>query len=284
LAKPITLAIFSDTHVNHIAALAHPDFVSEPRDTTMWIASRWQEFVNFVKREAKGSTLYCFHLGDAIDVNAKNRSYEYYTERRNDAVDHCVAVLEPMLDIAYRFFFMAGTAAHGGKSHVWERAVANLCAAKWEGVVTADRNDEYLWPFWYGRLGGVIMRFAHHAPMGTRPWTLANALHAHAIRVGVKYRDIDRPKLFVHGHIHTYVDTYKNARISGGQRIRAITLPGWQWSSEYLQRLAEYDGLPEVGGIVVKLDGKGNFEVKDWIREAERPRLWQETRRRKRKK
>jgi hypothetical protein len=75
------------------------------------------------------------------------------------------------------------------------------------------------------------------------------------------------PDIVVRSHNHRWADSWDNFE------TRAICMPCWQLSTEYIMRLGKYNGLADIGGIVVLCD-RGEYEVHKFKHQPRKGNVW----------
>ena len=118
-------------------------------------------------------------------------------------------------------------------------------------------------------VSGVRIDLAHHASMGSRPWTEKNAANTLASIVMMRYaqRDDKLPHLVLRGHVHRHADSWDN------YPTRAIFLPAYQLKTAFVYRIAGEARVSDLGMIVVKCD-RGEYDVVKWIYQIKEKESW----------
>ena len=106
--------------------------------------------------------------GDLGELDAKDRSAQVITVNKSTILQTVRDVLVPA--IWDELFIIRGTRAHEGKSAWLEEEIGK----DMDGVVPSDKGI-YSWWQLRAEISGVKLDIAHHAPMGSTPWTRVNS-------------------------------------------------------------------------------------------------------------
>lgn len=267
-AKREVFAVVSDLHCGSTLGLCHPDgqqlddgghYIPSAAQRKMWDC--WSEYWSRVKEVAKGANLIVIVNGDAVDGDHHNTPQ--IVSRNLAATQHEIAerVLGPAMRLApAAIHLVRGTESHVGASAAFEERLArSLGAPKCPSTGAHSR--------WHLQIDshGVLLDFAHHGRLGTRPWTkmtgpstLASEILLAAAKHGTK-----PPDVAFRSHYHQEADTFDN------YPTRLIQTRGWQLSTAFVHRIAA-GSLPQIGGLIVTCEG-GNYEIEkvrfNWKRE-----------------
>jgi hypothetical protein len=269
------LAGISDIHSGSTVAICPPRFNLDEGTYTankwqIWLWRRWLDYWDYVKvargRGRKQKSLYVAILGE-IGEGDHHGSLQNFVPK-NVALQKRLAieVLKPMFDLNPDYIFVfRGTEAHSGKSGQFDEMIAEDIGAEQHPV-----TEQYAWSQGLVEIDGVLFDLAHHGKTGNLKWTKLNGAYQYASTLSYHYLERYEkfkervPDIALRGHKHTYVDTYKNAR------VRLIGLSGWKAADNFLHRIAKGD-YPKYGGVVVDCND-GKYEVDDTLAEMEMPR------------
>ena len=266
-----TLLILSDMHINHKAGLCPEQVILEDgeirkqNDGQKWLLEAWNRMLANVKEHAPGDLVTVIN-GDAVDVDAKGRDDFLITKNEDIAEAMAADLLRPVREMSKVFMMTKGTAAHSGRNHASEAAVARQVKANF----SLDRQP--LWDHIQLDLDGVKLLFAHHPKSngGGQPWNRYNVVDAQAARILFEFANSGEvaPQLAIFSHLHQYMDSQ--------QRFftRAIITPGWELlKTEYMYRLGIAPvSVADVGAVVVMISG-GKYEVHT-LRFRQPKRIW----------
>jgi hypothetical protein len=194
--------------------------------------------------------------GDAIDLDAKGRSYQVITRNKADLLRMASDLLEPVYQLAQRVVFVRGTAAHTGKSSWAEEQLAGDCD-------NVQANSETVRSFYVlnGRIDKVPVYVRHVGPApGRKPWTRLTPLLSHAFLMS-----LERGGLSVANHNHRWGDT------GDEYRLRHIANGCWQLATDHVNGMT-YLEPPGIGGIIATFEGTTyTIEKVQYEAPAERP-------------
>lgn len=194
----------------------------------------WQDFWSRV-----GAADTVIINGDAIDMDAKGRSYQMVTRNKSDLLRMAGDLLEPVYQLAKQVVFVRGTAAHTGKSSWAEEQLAGDC----DNVLP---NSETVRSFYVlnGRIERVPLYVKHVGPPpGRNPWGRLSPLLAYAFRLSLQ-----RGGLSIANHNHRWGDT------GDEYRLRHIANGCWQLATDYAHGMT-YLEPPGIGGIIARFEG-----------------------------
>ena len=177
MTKPIALIIASDLHSNSSVAVCPP--VINLDDGGTYHASRmqrqlwdwWLDSWDQVKALDDYEKVLVLN-GDLGERDAKNRSAQIISVNKATQLKIALSVIVPALDAVDRVYVVRGTEAHTGVASELEESLA-------ADITTAVPFDKkagiYSWYQIRGKLAGKRVDIAHHASMGSLPWTKANS-------------------------------------------------------------------------------------------------------------
>lgn len=268
----VTVALFGDSHVNSTIGLCTPRVVlddgGEYRYSAgqSWLWRQWKSYCDEVKREAKGSRLYVFVNGDAVEADVRQRSHQLVSRNKATMLRLAADVLEPILNIADRVFVIRGTGAHTGRGSQFEEKLADDVGA--ERTPDGQRS----WWYWLGEISGVLCEVAHHTTGSGRAWTAGGGAVRLAAETVIEYGGNGEriPALVFRSHTHRHTDSGEN--VTG---CRAVTLPAWSLATEHSHRTGAGVRLAHVGGAIVRCeDGGYNLRVIRYV--PRRQEIWRE--------
>ena len=288
--KPVTLAIFSDTHCGSTVAVCPPKI--ELDDGGFYGASKaqrwlWQCFNAFLdkadaKRRAHKGHLYTVCNGDLTE-GAHHHTTQILTGNPTAQSRVVDAIMEPVLALKPdKMFFVRGTAAHVGPSAAYEERVAlglwknknpiqrPIDADIDESDAKSERPKEPVCSWWSlpMEIQGVRLSFAHHGRMGQRPWTKHNIALLLAKQIFMEHAERGRPHphIAVRSHMHQFADTFTSCP------TRLIQTPAWQLHTEYTWKVVP-ESLADIGGVLITIDA-GQYEIEPILFTPEPTKAW----------
>jgi hypothetical protein len=247
------LVLVSDLHINSTVGLCPPRVNLDDGGTynasrsQRWLWDCWIDFIQRVNNLA-GSKVVVIN-GDMGELDTKRRSTQIITPNKATIQSMVLDAIAPLVDAADTVIVMRGTSAHTGKGEWLEEAVAKdldhcLPQNAKQGIASHYHFQ--------GQISGVRVDVAHHASMGSLPWTRAGsanrlaflATHHYMVTLGVP-----PPHLVIRAHNHRYTDSGRN------HTTKAIFLPAWQLITEFGYRIGRELELSDIGGVIVECNG-----------------------------
>jgi len=267
-----TLIVISDTHSNSTVGLAKTNIQLDDGDKVAagtvrrWLWYRYEEILAQIKQEARGD-IYGVVNGDAVELDAKNRSVQTITRNNQEAIDIASETLEPFFSMCKGVYVTRGTEAHTGPSAQAEEAIAG----NFSNTIKNEETGNYSW--WNVPLifDGVKIDIAHHPKGGGsgRPFSSQSGIDRIASDTLFTYaNDGERvPDLVLRSHLHGYRDS-QNAF-----KTRAIITPAFSLLTAYGHRIG-INTDNDIGIIMIICD-QGKYHVKPILKKVPRPQ-WQE--------
>ena len=266
--------LIADTHINSKLGLCAPNIIDDDGNEVKqnviqkWLWQSWNSFIEDVKRTIGDTYTTVIFDGDIVDIDAKNRSGQMLSRNPSVVKKAATMVIDPMVELADKVFFIRGTEAHTGNSGWMEE----LLAEHYTKTVRDGLTGNYSWNHLRAEFSGVKLDVAHHVSMGTLPWTYANAA-AKLVQV-TKYEYMEwgetPPDIVVRAHRHQHAETGTTFS------TRGVCLPGWQWLTTYLYRLGKENTKPHIGGSIVLCDN-GQHQYIPFLYEPVRSPAWKMT-------
>jgi len=266
------VALFGDMHINSTVGLCVPRIaLDDGGEYTFsagqsWLWRQWKSYCGEVKQAAKGSRLYVFINGDAVEADAMQRSHQLISRNKATMLRLAVEVIEPILNLADRVFVIRGTSAHTGRGSQFEEKLAE--------DIGAERTPEgqYSWWHWIGEIAGVLCEVAHHTTGSGRAWTAGGGSVRLAAETVIEYGgNGDRiPSVVFRSHVHRYTDSGEN--VPG---CRAVTLPAWSLATEHVHRIGAGNKLAHIGGAIMRCEN-GVYNLRVLRYSPPRQRIWRE--------
>ncbi len=218
----------------------------------------WDEFVPYTVRDYRIAAVVV--NGDAIEGIHHNRTGivgTTLTEMENAAVQ----LLEPIRDVAERFFFVRGTEAHAGAMAESEEAIAKRL-----GAVPTETGESSHWQVRIRPRGShTLFHFAHHIGVTSSAAYETSAPMREMIATFVEAAQWEQglPDVVVRSHRHRFTLVPLPGAKDGVYRRRYLAItPGWQLKTPHAERIDRMR-MPHVGGIVFLVeDGKCNVVEK----------------------
>lgn len=264
--------IVADTHINSKLGLCNPNVYLDDGDeyefnlVQKWLWDNWQKFISDIKKITKKYKKTIILNGDIVDLDAKNRSGQMISTNPADILRMAKDTLDPLLSIADRFFMVRGTEAHTGLS-AWAEEVL----AREYGAVREEETNRYAWWHLRAKFSGVKFDVAHHASMGSLPWTYASAASRLVQLAKMEYYEWGEtpPDVVVRSHQHRFAES--GVTFS----TRGVYTPCWQYANAYLYRLGKENNRPSIGGIVF-ICNNGKHDMIPFLYEPKRSKIWEE--------
>jgi len=142
-----------------------------------------------------------------------------------------------------RIFITRGTAAHVGSSASMEEKL---------GIDVGAEKVGDNWTWWELLLDCENVRFdiRHHGPLGRLPHTRGNALNRRAVELMLRYANQRCPDVGIQSHNHRF------ATSSDEYPIKVYSLPAWQLTTEFINRIGNIEPADIGGAIFVCDQGK----------------------------
>lgn len=270
-----TIAYIADTHINSTLGVLKPtihlddggSYHASPLQKELWAALNvYAEQINKLPRP-----IITIHGGDLGELDTKKRSNQIVSANKATIQEMIVDTLQPIIDVSDHMVFIRGTLAHTGKSNWLEEAIA-----KDIDISIPDNNTQSHYQF-RSEIDGVRVDFAHHASMGSKPWTFRKAaidvgevvLAEYLINMGEP-----APNIVGRSHNHRYADSGGNFKERHDMLV--ILSRCWQGKTEFVYRIGRENSVPSIGGHAFIID-HGLYEYADFpfaFREGRRNRLW----------
>jgi hypothetical protein len=244
-----TLLIVSDTHSNSTVGLAKPSIQLDDGDKVhastarRWLFHTFEDILKKAQEKARGE-LYGLINGDAIELDAKNRSLQLITKNQTEAIQNACEVFEPMFDICKGVYVVRGTEAHVGQQAQAEEALA----ANFNNSIMNPDTDNHSWNWLPLELDGVRMDIMHHPKGGEggRPMNSQGVVDRLASDTLFSYANKGKlpPHLVIRSHLHKYRDS-KDAFFT-----RAIITPAMSLLTSYVYRIG-INASEDVGAILI---------------------------------
>ena len=263
-----TLAVISDLHSNSTVGLAPINIKLDDGDNVgagtvrRWLWYRYQEILEQINKEKKGD-LYGVINGDAVELDAKNRSQQVITRKTTEAIEIANETLEPFFGICKGGYVLRGTEAHVGASGEAEEAIAK----NFDNAIHNEETGTASW--WYLPLifDGVKMDIAHHPKGGGagRPFSSQSGIDRVASDALFEYANsgLTPPHLVIRSHLHGYKDS------RDAFRTRAIITPAMSLLTAYGHRIA-FNTDNHTGAIMIYCHNS-EYYVKPLLQKVPRP-------------
>ena len=264
------VVFLADNHINGKTALTAPDIQDDDGDIYKqnliqeWLWYTWNKCIDDIKNViGKCYTTIIFN-GDVVDLDSKKRSLQMVSRNPATIMRMARKTLEPMLELADRFFIVRGTEAHVGQSGWIEEMLAESLGA--------EPNKEVGQASWWhlrAEFSGVKFDIAHHTSMGTLPYTYPNTMSRLIQVARLNYLEWGEtpPDVMVRAHNHRHVDTGTTFS------TRGVSLPCWQFPNSYIYRIGKENDKPHIGASVFICDN-GEHTYKPLLYEPKRSPTW----------
>lgn len=241
------VVFIADTHINSKVGLCSPNVQGddgdgyEPNVIQRWLWNTWLTCIHDIKSVVGDSNVTLVLDGDVVDLDPKNRSDQMISKNPATVLKIVDDVFSPLLEISKKLYVVRGTEAHSGTSAWSEEAIAHRFRA-----IKDDSTQQFSRWHLRGVIGGVRFDIAHHASMGTLPWTYSNMVMRLVQETRFDYFDWGdcAPDVVVRAHQHRYADSGTTFP------TRGVFLPCWQYKPVYLYRIGRNTSKPNIGAVV----------------------------------
>jgi hypothetical protein len=272
----IDTAIYAagDLHTNSTVALCPPKI--ELDDGGTYHASRVQRWLheNFIDQIERFKLIEARRKvailnGDIAELDTKRRSNQIISANKDTIKTMVIDTISPLVDIVDAVFIIRGTPAHTGKSG-W---IEEMIAKDFDNTIRPGKAETPAsWYHLRNIFDGVRFDVAHHASMGSMPWTEKNAANAAATKIMWRYLiDMKQPAphIALRSHNHRFCDSGNN------YETRVIMLDAWTVRTEFIYRIGGENTVASVGSSVFLCD-KGKVQCERWqVEPKEVRRVWQ---------
>jgi len=233
------VAIVGDLHIGGSTALSTPKFeihtarpdeiqVCDASKTQEWLHTCWLEYWAYVRGllEYKGNRrknkLIVICLGDLLDGN--HHGSNQIMHEVADQVSMALSILQPIREMADRFYGILGTEAHSGQNHDTEHGLyRSLECDAYGPQLTLD-------------IDGCIIDVAHQRGAASLP-NLYRTLASHTGGT--------RPRYVIGAHLHTVTDTGE-----ADPQSRMVVNSCWQLPTSYGIRF-QPGKRSDIGGLII---------------------------------
>jgi len=224
VSKPSALLIVGDFHTGSKYSLCPEEGVTlddgdpySPNPAQRLLARFFtEEFLKWVRKQAKGYRLVVDDGGDGIDGAIHHKSLQTFGTN-DDAEELHVRMIEPITNMADELIYIRGTRAHVGASSESDVRIARKLGtrAHWR---------------YRKQIDGKLVDIRHHASTGRRAWTRGTTLHAlmkHEYFTALENKE-QIPNVIIRHHVHIF-DAISDYRMG----MTGILAPGWKMTDEY---------------------------------------------------
>jgi len=123
-----TILVISDLHCNSTVALCKPSIILDDGQEVKISKAQhwfWDNYLDLLERVDHIKPDILLINGDALEGDAKDRSYQIITRNPASIVRIGAETLEPLVQKVPAVYFVRGTGAHGGKSGFLEEDLAH---------------------------------------------------------------------------------------------------------------------------------------------------------------
>lgn len=272
------IIVISDTHCGCRLALCPPDpiplddggtYNASKGQRKIWDA--WLEFwQDWVPKVTKGEPFILVHNGDVID-GVHHGSTTQISHNIEDQKRIARMVMEPVIDMADKYYHIRGTEAHVGKSAEYEEGLARELGA------VPDGEGHFARWFMWGKLGtrkkdAPSVHFTHHIGTTGRTHYESSAVMA---EIGEMFVESGRwgedpPDVIVRSHRHRNIQV--NIPSDRGYCI-AIVTPGWQLKTPFVHKIpGGRVSEPQMGGILIRHGDEDDIYTRSKVIPIKRPK------------
>lgn len=258
-----SIVVISDTHTGSIYGMLPPNFtLSDDRPITLNAGQQflWQCWEHFVKKVAAYKPVAIIANGDLIDgLQPAQRGTELCLPLLADQAEAAQEMLQGLLDACGnpKLYVIAGTAYHTSPAAREEEVIAKALKAKrYQGAGTGRYVRQAL----DLDVDGVHLNFAHAIGVTTGSYR-ATAIDKEALFATLAGREgkVAHSDGIVRSHVHSFTHVELPHK-------HALTTPCWQLQTEFCRKKSQYRMIPDVGGIVLWIDGVAKRAGEDGIR------------------
>jgi hypothetical protein len=234
-----------------------------------WWREFWDEFVPSVVHDDPYDFVFNADAIDGVHHGSVSQMTHNLTCQREIAHEVLSPEVERCRGRGGRYYHIAGTEAHVGKSAAEEEALAKDLGAK-----PADDGRHARWDLWI-RCGKGLVHFLHHiGTTGSQAYE-ATAVHKELIeeyQEAARWRDRP-PDIIVRSHRHRYIRTAIATDVPDIEEAQAVVTPGWQGKTPFVYKIPGGRlSRPQFGGIVIRQHPDGILYVRPFVRSIERSR------------
>jgi hypothetical protein len=250
------IAAVSDLQCGSIFGMLPPDFITSEGIPKLQNAGQkylWDCWIHFCTVEVKrfDPDAIIFN-GDANDGRQRKSegvelSLNLIADQVRAAVD-CLKVLKKAAPRA-KWYFTRGTAYHVGHAGQDEEEIAKaLNAEKYPSIGTGIYVREVLWL----NVEGVVIEASHHIGVSQgfyRLTQLDKEMQWSAMAAKDNTKGVPKADLLIRSHVHNF----QHAEHASKQ---GLVTPCWQLQTTFMRKNSTYRMLPDIGGVLIKVDGE----------------------------
>lgn len=260
---PKAIVVVADTHVGSIYGLLPPGFVTSddcPVNLNVGQKFLWECWQHFVAKVAAYNPAAVVANGDLIDgLQPAQRGTELCLTLLSDQTKAAQTILKDALKAwgSPKLYVVAGTAYHTSPAAREEEVIAEtLNAQTYKGTGTGRYVRQAL----DLDVDGVQLNFAHAIGVTTGSYR-ATAIDKEALFATLAGREGKAAKCdgIVRSHVHSFTHLELPHK-------HALTTPCWQLQTEFCRKRGQYRMIPDVGGVVLWIDGAAKKSGEDGIR------------------
>ena len=263
-----------DMHINSTVALCPPSVNLDDGGTyhasrvQRWLWDCWLDQAERVKViEARRKVLIL--NGDLGELDTKRRSTQLISANKAVILSLTLDTLAPLVDVVNEVIVIRGTMAHTGKGGWLEEKIAQDL----DGVIRPGKaKSPASWYHLRGVFSGVRFDVAHHAGMGSLPWTEKNAGNKAASIIMWRYAiDMKQqpPHVALRSHNHRYSDS------GGNYETLAVLMPAWTVKTEFAYRIGAENQVADIGSELFYCDNGEYRHERIPYKAREAKRVWQ---------
>jgi hypothetical protein len=223
----------------------------------------WKCWIDFCARTAEFKPDFMVVNGDIVDGRQQaQRGTEWSLPLMTDQKAGAVEVLKKLRESCpknSKAYFLAGTPYHAQDAAEAEEDIAlRLGATKYSGVGTGRLVREVL----DLQVEGCILNFAHHIGVGTGFYRATAADREgqwSAIAGKDASKGVPKADACIRSHAHFFI------RVEHASK-HILQTPCWQLQTRYARKASVYRMLPDIGGIMLEIDGTAKDRYEDPIK------------------
>ena len=266
--KRTVVIVAADLHIGSSIAICPPTiglddngvYHASSEQLEFWLA--WLDMWQMIVREYWDWRKLLILNGDLAELDVRRRSNQLMSANKATIKKAIRKVLEPAVAVADGIYVVRGTVAHVGKSSWIEEDIAQELYNSSGKIIPKsldEDGDVGVASFYHLRFKTCEIRFdvAHHATMGSLPWTEKNAGNKIAKIIVDRYNERGQPlpHIAIRSHNHRKADSGHNFKVF------AVSTPAWTGFSEYVYQIAHENDIADIGSIFFECeDGQFRYD------------------------
>ena len=256
----------SDIHAGSIYGMLPPNFVAstgQPVPQHAWQEYLWECWLHMIAWATQKPLDAIVVVGDVVEgKQPKNRCAELCLPLVCDQEDASEEILTPLIKAAQcKIYFVKGTFYHDDEQgRSVDNVAKSLRGTGYEGLGTGKIAKEVL----DLDVDGVVIDFSHGISVSGGLYR-AVAIDREALWSALEGKEGSAPKadVIVRGHAHYFVHVEHVSK-------HGLILPAWQLQTSYMRKNSRYRMTPNIGAVVLEIDGEAKKRGDDPCRVLKR--------------